>query len=154
MPRPGSTRFTEQSRWKGRSRFNRAVNPAPTHKVSAASINMPLALTSRVLPRKTAEPHSISSSARNEKRVARRRSVRRAEGSLVAMDRVKPPARDFVPRRQVGIAAWMGPAYAWFHYKPTTPIANVLLPVFRSHRLEPQKVKIRNQRALHRRSPS
>jgi hypothetical protein len=59
-------RFTEQSTLTDRSKTKWAVNPAPIHKGLADSMNIPLELISRVLARKTAEPHSISRLARNE----------------------------------------------------------------------------------------
>jgi hypothetical protein len=50
----------------GLSKTKCAVKPAPIHKGLADSMNIPLELMSRVLARKTAEPHSISRLARNE----------------------------------------------------------------------------------------
>jgi len=44
------------------------------------------------------------------------------------MDLVKPPAKDFVPRRQVEIAASKLQAYASSPHKDTTPKSCVLFP--------------------------
>jgi len=67
---------------------------------------------SRVLARKTAEPHSISRFARNEYRGAQRRSDRRDDGSPLPMDLVNPPAKDPKIRRQGELAARSYQAYA------------------------------------------
>ncbi len=105
MPRPGSIRFTEQSTLTGRSSANWAVNPAPIHKGSADSMNIPFALMSRVLARRIAEPHSISRLARNEYRGAHRRSERRGALSPLPIDLVSLPAKNPKERRQRNRAA-------------------------------------------------
>ena len=109
-------RFTEQSSLSGRSRFSRAVNPAPIQSGSIASMNIPFELISRVLARRTAEPHSISRSARNEYRGAQRRSRRRDDCSPLPIVLVQPPARDYVPRRQGEIAVPLFQAYLFFRH--------------------------------------
>lgn len=107
MPSPGSIRFTEQFTLTGLSSTKCAVNPAPIHKGSADSMNIPFELISRVLARSTAEPHSISRLARNEYRGAQRRSERREKWSPLPIDLVSPPAKDPNPkvRRCVDLAA-------------------------------------------------
>src|ERR1700730_7362042 len=101
MPRPGSPRLTAQSNCTGRSSARRAVKPAPTQRVSADSMNIPFALMSRVFPRKTAEPHSISNSPRKEQRVAQRRSKCRGGFSANLIDLNEPPAKDLTLRLKI-----------------------------------------------------
>lgn len=90
IPRPGSMRFTEQSNFTGRSNTRRAVNPAPSHKGSGDSMNIPFELISRVLARKIADPHSISRVARNAYLCAHLRSARRDTWSPLPIDLVPP----------------------------------------------------------------
>lgn len=112
MPNPGSIRFTEQSTFTRRSKTRCAVNPAPIHNGSADSMNMPLELTSRVITRSTAEPHSISRFARNEYRGAQRLSDRRDDWSPLPINLVSPRAKDPKARRQGDLAAHTSQAYA------------------------------------------
>lgn len=82
-------------------------------------MNIPLELMSRVLPRSLADPHSISSVARNAYRCAQRRSERRDGSSPVAMELMKPPAQDFVLRPHAFLAALSG--YLFRCHQDTTP---------------------------------
>ena len=94
-------------------------------------MNIPFELMSRVLARKTAEPHSISRLARNEYRGAQRRSDRRDDWSPLPIDLVKPPAKDPKVRRQGYLAAQSSQAYACYRHTHTTPEMDVLFPAIR-----------------------
>ena len=91
-------------------------------------MNIPLELISRVLARRTAEPHSISRLARNENRGAQRRSDRRANWSQLPIDPVNAPAKDPKVRRQRHLAAKSAKAYACYEHTHTTPETDILFP--------------------------
>src|SRR5690348_2250299 len=131
MPRPGSMRLTEQSTFTGRSSTRCAVNPAPIHSGSEDSMNMPFELISRVLARRTAEPHSISRLARNEYRGAQRLSERRGGWSPLAMNLVNPLATHPKLRRRGELAARTSNSWIRSAHSHTTPELELLFPILR-----------------------
>jgi len=87
-----------------------------------------LELTSRVITRSTAEPHSISRLARNEYRGAQRLSDRRDDWSPLPIDLASPPAKDPKARRPGVLAARSSQAYAFREHTHSTPEMDVLFP--------------------------
>lgn len=94
-------------------------------------MNIPLELISRVLARRTAEPHSISRLARNEYRGAQRLSERRGGWSPLAMNLVNPLATHPKLRRRGELAAQTSNSWTRSAHSHTTPELELLFPIHR-----------------------